>query len=95
MTILTIAEASRLIRERKLSPVELTQACLARIGRGGELDPQTVRRDGWTVRGWPVGDEGGAASEEPAGRRASCPCGLPTSPGSPPGSRLEVLGAAA
>lgn len=24
-----------------------------------------------TVRGWPVGDEGGAASEEPAGRRAS------------------------
>jgi aspartyl-tRNA(Asn)/glutamyl-tRNA(Gln) amidotransferase subunit A len=31
--ILTIAEASRLIRERKLSPVELTQECLARIAR--------------------------------------------------------------
>jgi aspartyl-tRNA(Asn)/glutamyl-tRNA(Gln) amidotransferase subunit A len=31
--ILTIAEASRLIRERKLSPVELTQDCLTRIAR--------------------------------------------------------------
>lgn len=30
---LTIAEASRLIRERKASPVELTQACLARIAK--------------------------------------------------------------
>ena len=29
--ILTIAEASRLIAERKLSPVELTQACLDRV----------------------------------------------------------------
>ena len=34
---LTIAEASRLIRARKLSPVELTEALLARIGA---LDPQ-------------------------------------------------------
>jgi aspartyl-tRNA(Asn)/glutamyl-tRNA(Gln) amidotransferase subunit A len=35
---LTIAEASQLIRARKLSPVELTQQCLDRIGRlDGEL----------------------------------------------------------
>ncbi|MDQ8727867.1 amidase [Bradyrhizobium sp. LHD-71] len=31
--ILTIAEASRLIRDRKLSPVELTRDCLARIAK--------------------------------------------------------------
>ena len=29
--ILTIAEASRLIAEKKLSPVELTEDCLARV----------------------------------------------------------------
>lgn len=34
----TIAQASRLIRDRKLSPVELTQACLARVAAiDGEL----------------------------------------------------------
>ena len=31
LSFMTIAEASRLIRARKLSPVELTQALLARI----------------------------------------------------------------
>ncbi len=31
--ILTIAEASRLVRDKKLSPVELTQDCLARIAK--------------------------------------------------------------
>lgn len=31
--ILTIAEASRLVRDKKVSPVELTQGCLARIAR--------------------------------------------------------------
>ena len=31
--ILTIAEASRLVRDKKVSPVELTQDCLARIAR--------------------------------------------------------------
>jgi len=36
---LTIAEASRLIRARRLSPVELTEACLARIeALGPQLD---------------------------------------------------------
>ncbi len=36
LTELTIQEASRLVREREISPVELTKACLARIEK---LDP--------------------------------------------------------
>jgi aspartyl-tRNA(Asn)/glutamyl-tRNA(Gln) amidotransferase subunit A len=31
LTALTLREASELVRQRKVSPVELTQACLARI----------------------------------------------------------------
>ena len=39
LAFLTIAEASRLIAARKLSPVELTEACLGRIAAlDGQLD---------------------------------------------------------
>ena len=37
---------------KKLTPAEVL--CLERIGREGDPEPQTARRDGWTVRGWPV-----------------------------------------
>jgi len=37
LTGLTLAEASRLIRRREISPTELTEACLARIRT---LEPQ-------------------------------------------------------
>ena len=37
VTSLSLAEASQLVRSKKMSPVELTQACLARIE---QMDPQ-------------------------------------------------------
>ena len=40
----TIAEAAKLIAAKKLSPVELTRACLDRVSRAG---PRTAQLSCW------------------------------------------------
>ena len=50
LTTLTIAEASRLMLDHELSPVELTQAALAQIEPTGGVDEQALQlRDAMRV----------------------------------------------
>jgi predicted transcriptional regulator len=50
--IVSARRGNRTPATKTLTPAE--QLCLERIGREGDPESQTVRRDGWTVHGWPV-----------------------------------------
>ncbi|HVK07467.1 MAG TPA: hypothetical protein VM597_01690 [Gemmataceae bacterium] len=50
--IVATRRGNRAPATKTLTPAE--ELCLERIGRNGDREPQTARRDGWTVHGWPV-----------------------------------------
>lgn len=50
--VVSVRRGNRAQATKKLTPAEVL--CLEQIGRGGDPELQTARRDGWTVRGWPV-----------------------------------------